>query len=108
MNTDSDNRNDDILDRTCEFWGRRFGRHVTRDEGEQIAVHVVGFFTTLGQWLLSEIESPANDNDQDMTPDDEGCAVTTDLSTQTSSGSLTCLSPVTNVDAFMSEEASHG
>jgi hypothetical protein len=70
MTADNDNRNDDLIDRTCEHWERHFGQRVTRDEGMEIAMNALNFFTILAQWLVSDIKSSITDNDHDVAPDD--------------------------------------
>ena len=68
----NDNLNDDQIERTCEVWQPRVGRELNRDEAKQIAANVTGFFSILAEWSRFEVRVPANDNNNELTPDDEG------------------------------------
>ena len=68
----NDNLNDDQIERTREVWQPRVGRELSRDEATQIAANVTGFFSILAEWSRFELRVPANDNSNELTPDDEG------------------------------------
>ena len=68
----NDNLNDDQIERTREVWQPRVGRELSRDEAKQIAANVTGFFSILAEWSRFELRVPANDNSNELTPDDEG------------------------------------
>ena len=54
--------NDNLIDRTQEFWQPRCGRELSQDDARQIAENVTGFFSLLAKWSLAELADPANDN----------------------------------------------
>ena len=68
----NDNLNDDQIERAREVWQPRVGRELNRDEAKQIATNVTGFFSILAEWSRFELRVPANDNSNELTPDDEG------------------------------------
>ena len=47
-------------------------RELSRDEAKQIGANVTGFFSILAEWSRFELRVPANDNSNELTPDDEG------------------------------------
>lgn len=68
----NDNLNDDLIERTREVWQPRVEHDLSRDEAEQIAANVTGFFSILAEWSRAELPVPANDNSKESTSDDEG------------------------------------
>ena len=68
----NDNLNDDQIERAREVWQPRVGRDLSHDEAKQIATNVTGFFSILAEWSRFERRVPANDNSNELTPDDEG------------------------------------
>ena len=68
----NDNQNDDQTERTREVWQPRVGRDLSRDEAQQIAANVIGFFSVLAEWSRAELPMPANDNSNGLPPDDKG------------------------------------
>lgn len=66
----NDNFEDNRIERTCEVWQPRIGRDLSRDEANQIADNVAGFFSILAEWSRAEPPVAANDNTGTATPDD--------------------------------------
>ncbi len=58
----NDNPKQELINRTLEVWEPRFGRDLSRDEAEQIAADVSGFFSILADWSQTELSAHANDN----------------------------------------------
>lgn len=54
--------NDDLIDRTIEFWQPRLRHELTREDARQIAENCTGFFCILAEWSKAEITTPASDS----------------------------------------------
>jgi hypothetical protein len=52
----------DLLGRTRKVWQPRFGRELTREDAQQIAVNVTGLFSVLAEWSRDERPTPAVDS----------------------------------------------
>ena len=72
MKSANENLNADQFERTREVWQPRLGHDLSRDEAEQIAVNVTGFFSVLAEWSRTELQVPANDNANGLPPEDKG------------------------------------
>jgi hypothetical protein len=68
----NDNLNDELIGRTRAVWQSRKGRDLSRDEAEQIAANVTGFFAILAEWSRAESPVSANDNRGGATSGHEG------------------------------------
>ena len=53
--------NDNQIARTQQVWQPRLERDLSRENAQQIAQNVTGFFTILAEWSQAEIPAPAND-----------------------------------------------
>ena len=62
MKAARDDQIDGLIGRTRAVWEPRVGRHLSRDEAEQIASNVSGFFAVLGEWSRAEPSPPAQDD----------------------------------------------
>ena len=62
MYPENENSEDELIERTREIWGSRFGYDVSRDDAHQIIANIAGFFSVLAEWTRTERPTPANDN----------------------------------------------
>ena len=62
----------DIIERTREVWQPRLGRDLSRDEAQQIAADMSGFFSILAEWDRSERPVPANNWPGDAASESDG------------------------------------
>jgi hypothetical protein len=62
--------NDNLIDRTREFWKTRLRRDLTSEEAREIAENVTGFFGVLAEWARAEVLAAANDAAPTATPND--------------------------------------
>ena len=70
----NDNLEDELFVQTCKVWQPRFGRDLSRDEAQQIATSMTGFFAVLAEWSRADMPAPANDNsDTAASGDEEVC-----------------------------------
>jgi hypothetical protein len=54
--------NDNLIDQTARLWQPRFGRNLSREDVQQIAENVTGFFATLAKWSRAEMSAAVDDN----------------------------------------------
>jgi hypothetical protein len=50
-----------LVDRTLELWGPRFGRDLGREDARQIVENLIGFFAVLAEWSRAELPLAASD-----------------------------------------------
>lgn len=54
MKASCESRNHELIDLTRAVWEPRLGRDLSRDEANQIAGDVTGFFSVLAEWSRKE------------------------------------------------------
>lgn len=72
MKAANDNPNYQLIERTREVWESRLERDLSRDEANQIAANVTGFFSILAEWSQAELSAAANDNAADAASEGDG------------------------------------
>ena len=60
-----------FLDETIEFWEPRYGKKLSRQDAQEIAENLTGFFRTVLEWERKEKDKTLNDlndlvNDEDQ------------------------------------------
>jgi hypothetical protein len=66
--------NDNLIDQTRQVWQPRLGRDLSHEDAKQIKDNVVGFFSILAEWSISETAAPANDRGESDSSGDEGAS----------------------------------
>jgi hypothetical protein len=61
--------NDNLIERTQQFWTPRLRRDLSREDARQLVENVTGFFAILAEWSQAERLSAANDNVAHAAPD---------------------------------------
>jgi hypothetical protein len=57
-----DAANDNLVERTREFWQARLSHNLSHEDAREIAENITGFFAILAEWSRAEMPVPANDN----------------------------------------------
>jgi hypothetical protein len=63
--------NENLIQRTRQFWHSRLGRDVSSETARQIAENVTGFFAVLSEWSHAERRA-SNDNKAPWKADGHG------------------------------------
>ena len=66
--------NDNLIDQARKVWQPRRERDLCDDDATQIIENVVGFFSILAEWSISETAAPANDRGESDSSRDEGAS----------------------------------
>ena len=53
--------NQEQIERTLEFWGKRSGRKLTNEDARQINLHLTRFFDILSEWDTRDRRPPQSE-----------------------------------------------
>jgi hypothetical protein len=62
------NDDSEFLDQAREFWQRRTGRPLTREDARQITENITGFFAILGEWSGNDLPDRSKNVSQPAKP----------------------------------------